>query len=117
MPARSIDTTLELESPQMSESSVFNAEPTVVLHLTGSPTNRYFRIGPLHVKRLGLMPHPDREYELMLQEGADPNAAVELPNGVVFTAHDLTTLSSKSGDAQRGWEIWTDDPGGFPSEV
>lgn len=92
------------------------------VHLQGNPTNRYFKLGPIHARRLGLEPHPGFPHALVLAEedwngtgAVDANALLHLPNGQCFTAEELTTLSHKSGDPVRGWEIWADDPGGYPS--
>lgn len=98
-------------------SAVESNGPAVV-RLPGNPGNRYFRLGPIPARRLGLVGHPDpdRPWQMVLGEGADPDALLVLPNGVTFTAYELTTLSYKSGSPTEGWEVWCDDPGGYPPE-
>ena len=96
--------------------TVYDDDDRVVVRLSGYSNNLNFRLGPIHAKRLGLAPLSDKHpYALVLDDDADPNALLELPNGRRFTAEDLTNLSSKSGDSQKGWEIWSEDPGGYPS--
>jgi hypothetical protein len=95
----------------------------VDVHLHENPADRrYFKLGPIHARRLGLRPHPDYPQALILEYEDWEDTAIEpgtprlyLPNGQYFTAEELTTLSHKSGDPDSGWEVWADDPGGYPS--
>lgn len=99
-------------------SAIDPSDDSIIVRLPGNVGNRYFRLGPIHARRLGLVGHsdPDRPWQMVLAEGADPDALLVLPNGVTFTAYELTTLSYKSGSPDRGWEIWSKDPGGYPPE-
>lgn len=90
-------------------------EPSkTVVTLTGNPNNTYFKLGPIHARRLGLAADPLNPSQLLLTDGADPGSELVLPNGVRLTAYDLTSLEHKSGGPERGWEIWSQDGGGFP---
>lgn len=88
----------------------------VVIHLPGRATNSYFLLGPIHARRLGLYQDPDGcRNQMLLADGADPDNLLVLPNGREFTAYELTTLASKAWKG-HAWEVWSDDPGGFPPE-
>lgn len=81
------------------------------INLPGNPANAYFRIFRHHLRALGLEPNAERPALLQLVDGADGTATLRLPNGVVFTADELTRRWSGGADVKRGyWEIWAHDP-------
>lgn len=90
-----------------------------VVQLQGNPDDRYFNLGPIIARRLGLAPHPDYPHALVLDDEPEVDVSVYdrvyLPNGEYFTVGELTMLSHKSGNEFRGWELWVDDPGGCSS--
>lgn len=98
--------------------TIYDQDDRVVLRLSGNPGNRYFHLPEIHARRIGIVrhPNPERPWQMILTDDADPDALVELPNGVRFTLYDLTCLSAKSEHISGGWEIWMEDPGGFPPE-
>lgn len=90
--------------------------PVPVVRVKGDPCGQYFKIEYFDVKQLGLVAHPRDPHVLRLRRDADPEAVLELPNGKRLTARQVTELSSKVGDFNRGWQIWVHDPGGFPPD-
>lgn len=94
--------------------STIPQEQPVIVRLPGNSSNVYFRLGPIHARQLGLVADVERPYQLLLQEGADPDALLVLPSGHTFTARELTTLAYKTGDPARGWEVYALDGGGYP---
>lgn len=87
-----------------------------VVKIDGNPEQRYFTLTERHLRLLGLVPREGAKHELVLVPGADPEAVLVFPGGLLtFTAKELTELANKSRNA-RGWQVDAYDPCGYPTE-